>query len=178
MIPYACAAIALPIICTVADRFTMRAMPILFCYILCLAGFILLLVTTQKAARIVGTCLVSAGSYPGVILAATWVMSTHGGYTKRSTTWAMCQLLIQCYSILGTKIYDKPPRFFKGHGILLGLQTLAAVCVMLKWWMMWRGNRQKDALKEEYDGREEPIPGLEESIEVLNDRHPGFKYLL
>ena len=90
----------------------------------------------------------------------------------------MCQLLIQCYSILGTKIYDKPPRFFKGHGILLGLQTLAAVCVMLKWWMMWRGNRQKDALKEEYDGRDEPIPGLEESIEVLNDRHPGFKYLL
>lgn len=175
IIPYASAAIALPIICTLTDRILMRAVPLMFCYVLCAAGFILLLITTSKAARIAGTCLVSAGSYSGVILAATWVMSTHGDYTKRSTAWAMCQLFLQCYSILGTKIYDEPPRFFKGHGILLGLQTLAAGCVVAKWWMMQRANIKKDAVRREYDARGELVPGAEE---VYNESHPDFRYLL
>lgn len=178
MIPYSCAAIALPIICTIADRFVVRAIPLLACYMSCAIGFILLLSTTQKSARIVGTCLVSAGSYTGVILAATWVMSAHAGYTKRSTTWAMCQLLLQCYSILGSKIYDKPPRFFKGHGILLGLQTLTAACTVLKWWIMRRSNKRKDALRQEYEARGEPIPGVEKSLEELHDDHPTFRYML
>jgi hypothetical protein len=153
----------------------MRALPLLFCYVLCAAGFILLLLTTSKAARIAGTCFVSAGSYSGVILAATWVMSSHADYTKRSTAWALCQLFLQCFSILGTKIYDVPPRFFKGHGILLGLQTLAAACVALKWWIMRRANARKDAVKREYDARGETVPGTEE---VYDERHSQFRYLL
>ncbi len=175
IIPYASAAIALPIISLCADRFFKRAIPLLFCYTLCAAGFILLLVTTDKAGRIVGTCLVSAGSYSGVILGATWVMSTHADYTKRCTAWAMCQVFLQCYSILGTKIYDKPPRFFKGHGIIFGLQTLAAACVVVKWWLMWTANKKKDALKEQYDASGESMPRIEED---MNEAHLEFRYLL
>lgn len=178
MIPYASAVVALPLVCAAADRFQMRAIPLLFCYILCAAGLITLLATTQRASLIVGTCLVSAGSYAGVIVAATWTLSTHGGYTKRSTTWAMAQLFLQCYSILGTKIYNTPPRFLKGHGIVLGLQTLAAASVLLKTWIMWRSNRQKKQLQAEYATRAEQVPGMEKSLEELNDKHPGFLYLL
>ena len=147
----------------------------MFCYVLCAAGFILLLITTSKAARIAGTCLVSAGSYSGVILAATWVMSTYCDYAKRSTAWGMCQLFLQCYSILGTKIYDKPPRFFKGHGILLGLQTLAAVCVLVKWYLMRTANKRKDALTRDYVASRDPIPQTEEEYD---ESHLDFRYLL
>jgi hypothetical protein len=49
----------------------MRAVPMLFCFCTCPVGLILLLVTTSKVARIVGTYFVASGSYPGVILAAT-----------------------------------------------------------------------------------------------------------
>lgn len=178
IIPYATAAIALPTISSFADRFAMRAIPILFCYVLCVVGLILLLVSTEKAARIIGTSLVSAGSYSGVILAATWVLSTYGGYTKRSTAWAFSHMCLQAYSILGTKIYDKPPRFLKGHGVVLGLQTLAGVCILVKWWIMRSANRKKEALKLEYEDRGEPLPGLEASLEELSDNHPTFRYLL
>ncbi|KAJ9606354.1 hypothetical protein H2200_009315 [Cladophialophora chaetospira] len=176
IIPYATAALALPMICACADRFVMRAVPLIFCYVLCAAGFILLLITTNKAARIAGTCFVSAGSYSGVILAATWVMSTHSDYTKRSTAWAMCQLFLQCWSILGTKIYDKPPRFFKGHGILLGLQTVAAACVVFKWWLMRSANKRKDAMKEEFAANGGSAPRAME--EEIDETHPDFRYLL
>ena len=103
-------------------------------------------------------------------------MSTHGDYTKRSTAWAMCQLFLQCYSILGTKIYDKAPRFFKGHGILLGLQTLAVVCVAVKWWLMKVANVKKDALKRDMDASGGPISYTEEG--EFNEGHPDFRYLL
>jgi hypothetical protein len=85
----------------------MRALPLLFCFSVTAAGFILLLLTTSKAARIGGTCLVTIGSYSGVPLAATWVVVTHRDYTKRSTAWAICQLSVQSYSILGTKIVSQ-----------------------------------------------------------------------
>lgn len=156
----------------------MRAIPILLCYGLCAVGLVLLLVTTNKSSRIIGTSLVSAGSYAGVILAATWVLSTYGGYTKRSTAWAFCHLCLQAYSILGTKIYDEPPRFLKGHGVVLGLQTLAAVCLLGKWWIMSSANRKKEALKLEYETRGESLPGSEMSLEELNDDHPAFRYIL
>lgn len=178
IIPYATAAIALPTICVVADRYMMRAIPMLFCYLLCACGFTLLMATTSQAARIVGTCLVSSGSYSGVILAATWVMSSHGGYTKRSTAWALCQLFLQCYSIMGTKIYDNPPRFLKGHGIILGFVTLAAACIVAKWWLMRSANQRREAMKKQYAQRGEAVPGIEKSIEELNDKHPDFRYLL
>ena len=178
MIPYSVAAIVLPIICALADRYMMRAIPMVFCYVCCAAGLILLLITESQAPRIVGTCLVSAGSYTGVILGATWVMTTHGGYTKRSSAWAMCQVFIQCYSILGTKIYDVPPRFLKGHGIVLGLQTLACAAILLKWWIMWAENRRKDKVQEEAGRKGETVTGVEKSIEELNDKHPHFRYLL
>jgi hypothetical protein len=87
----------------------------------------------------------------------------------------MCQVFVQCYSILGTKIFDKPPRFFKGHGILLGLLTVAAVAIVLKWWIMCQANAEKVELRREAGARGEAVSGLEMEY---SEKHPTFRYLL
>lgn len=168
----------LPIICRIADLYTMRGPLLLFCYVIVVTGVILLMATTHRVSLIVGTCLVASGTYSQTILGATWVMTTYGGYTKRSTAWAMAQISIQCFSILGTKIYNTPPRFLKGHAILIGVQALGLASGLAKYWIMRRSNRRKDAEKLEYESRGEPVPGIERSLEELNDKHPAFRYVL
>jgi hypothetical protein len=105
-------------------------------------------------------------------------MATHGGYTNRSAAWAVAQVFIQCFSILGTKIFDQPPRFFKGHGTVIGLLVLTAAGIILKWWIMWRANRTKDAVAAEYVAKGRRLPNADKSLEELNDKHPHFRYLL
>ncbi|KAH8691151.1 retrograde regulation protein 2 [Talaromyces proteolyticus] len=178
IIPYACAAVTLPLSCYFADLYKARAIPLLVCFLFCVSGLILLLATTSKAGRVAGTSLVAAGSYPGVILGATWVVTSHGGYTKRSTAWAVVQVFLQCFSIMGTKIYNAPPRFFKGHGVVLGMLCLAAVCIVLKWWIMRTANQKKDAIISQCEADGVAIPDGEKTFEDAGDSHLRFRYIL
>jgi MFS family permease len=181
VIPYGAAFIAVPIICTISDRYAARAIPLLFCYAVSAAGFVLLLATTNNVARIAGTSLVAIGSNTGTVLAATWVTVTYPNFTKKSTVWALCQFVTQAYSILGTKIYDKPPRFFKGHGTLLGLQTLAAVLVVVKAYLMWKENKRRDQARDQAlgNGASEQSAAVENGTEeVADEKHRDFRYLL
>jgi hypothetical protein len=178
IIPYAFAIVSLPIATFAADRFNAKAIPMLICFGIAVTGFILLLATTSKVPLIVGTCLVAMGSYPNVVLGASWISNTHAGYTKRATAWAVAQVFIQCWSIIGTQVYTKPPRFFQGHGTLLGFFALGSASVVACYWIMKKENKKRDALTEEYKARGEIHPGSEESLEDVCDAHVDFRYIL
>lgn len=178
MIPYAFAVISLPTAAIVSDRINKRAVPAFVCIATSIVGFVMVIATTNKAALIAGCCFVAAGCYPAIVISSSWLMNNQAGYTKRCTAWAVAQVFIQCYSILCTQIYNKPPRFFKGHAILLGLNALAAVAALTNYHLMKRENSRRDRLAEEYNARNEPIPGSEKSFEELCDYHPNFRYQL
>lgn len=178
MIPYAFGIVTLPIGNILADRFNKKGIPILICLGVCLIGYILLLTSTSQAVLVVGCCFVSAGAYPAVVLSSAWVLISHAGFTKRATSWAMAQIFIQCYSIISTQVYVDPPRFFEGHGTLLGLNALGVVAVLVTMWIFGRENKRRDAVAAEFAARGEVNPDSLKDYEELCDKHPDFRYTL
>jgi hypothetical protein len=180
IIPYSFAIFSTPILSYLSDRLHARAFPLMLSLSISIIGFIILLVSTSPVARIAGCCFVAAGAYPGVAIGAAWVTNMHGGYTKRSTAFGISQLFVQGYSIIGTEVYDQPPRFFKGHGVLLGLYMLAFVASIGLYVWLKAQNKQRDkmaAARIAAGEEDRPMDG-EHSFEEMCDYHPDWRYPL
>ncbi len=176
MIPYAFAAVTLPTMALLADKLQKRAIPTLICLAVSLIGFIMILASVNKTVLLAGCCFVAAGSYPALVIAASWQLASHAGYTKRSTAWAISQIFIQCYSIISTQIYTEPPRYFKGHGTLLGLNAVGVGAALLNYWIMTRENSRRDKTADEYERNGQVDPNSAKDFEEICDRHPDFRY--
>lgn len=142
-----------------------------------LTGFIVLLAQTNPAVGIFASSLVTLGVYPGVVIASGWIPSSNAGYTKRASATWITQILCQAFSVMVSKIYDKPPRFFKGHGVLLGLTVLTIGNLILLTYLMKRHNHKKDIIEAEWESRGETNPDESKSLEELCDDHPSYRYL-
>ena len=178
MIPYAFATVTLMTVCFLSDRINSKG-PILFiCMSTSAIGFIILMITTNKVALIAGTCFVTSGLYPGIILTVSWITINHGGYTKRSTAWAMAQITGQGLSIIGTQVYRHPPRYLAGHGTLLAFFSLALCAIVCYYLWMRRENRKRDDRTAELlrTGTKDEL--AEKSADELLDFHPEFRYIL
>ncbi|KAJ5081504.1 major facilitator superfamily domain-containing protein [Penicillium alfredii] len=156
IIPYAFGIITLPIANIIADRLDKG-----------LIGYIMLLTSTNSVVLMAGCCFVSAGAFPAAVLGSAWVMISHAGFTKQAAAWAISQIFIQCYSIISTQVYTDPPRFFKGHGTLLGLNALGTVAVLITMWLFKRENRRRDAVATEFAARGETNPESVKDYEVV-----------
>ncbi|KAH8698862.1 major facilitator superfamily domain-containing protein [Talaromyces proteolyticus] len=176
LIPYSVAMLTLPLFSLASDRARKKAIPTLLCLTVSVIGFVILLCDVQRSVLIVGCCLVAAGSYPAIVLAASWLLVNHAGYTKRSTAWAVAQIFIQCYSIISTQVYIHPPRFIMGHAVLLALNALGVVAGLLKYYIMKRENARRDRLAQQVIGEALESKEEEKSIEQLCDYHPDFRY--
>ena len=141
-------------------------------------GYVILIAVTNNKVRIFGTCLIAVGAYPSVTLFVAWIGNNTGGFTKRSTVWAMAEILAQGYSIFGTQIYTTPPRFIKGHAVLLAMSALSLLMVFLVYIMMARSNRKKDQTILEYEARGEVHPHTHLTLEDVYDDHIMFRYVL
>jgi len=142
-------------------------------------GYILLLtVSSSTPVKIFGACLITSGLYPSVILLVSWLGVNTGGFTKRGTTWAVAEVFGQCFSIMGTHIYDRPPRFIKGHAVLLGFILLAIFNASVLIWWMNKENQRRDAEEQAYRDRGEVHPHASLSLEDVQDFHISFRYIL
>jgi hypothetical protein len=180
MIPYACAFVSVISAGVLSDRFNSKAPFLVFFYGITCVGYIILLTTTSPVAGITATVFVTAGCYVPVLLLPIWGIINTGGFTKRGATWAFCELFGQTWAIMGTRIYDSPPRFIKGHSVVLGLNLLALVNVILVFWWMRRQNRIKDRVLQEYADRGEVHPHVAQqlTLEDVYDQHVSFRYVL
>jgi MFS transporter, ACS family, DAL5 transporter family protein len=142
-----------------------------------IAGYVLLMATTNRVALLSGATLIVAAVYPAIPLCIAWITSNNAGYTKRSTVNGMLQVLIQSFSIISTQIYTTPPRFLKGHGIVLGFLVLGFVSVIMVVWLMKRSNAAKDREAARWRERGEPNPDESKTLEDLCDNHPNYRYV-
>lgn len=180
MIPYALAFITVIAVGYLSDRWNAKG-PFLFasCCIGCL-GYILLMTVSSTTARVVATCLVTAGCYPIGILLPVWLSINTPNFTKRGATWAFSEVFGIAFSIMGTRIYTGPPRYYKGHGTVLGFFAFAAINVALAYFWMRRQNKKKEAILEDYARRGEMHPHIAQrmTLEALQDEHIAFRYVL
>lgn len=177
MVPYAFAVVTLPTVAILSDKWQKRVLPMFVCFVVIGVGFIIVLATTHRAAGLVGCTLIAAASYPCLVLGGSWQMSSHAGFSKRATAWAISQLFMQSWNIIATQIYTKPPHFYKGHGVLLGLNAVGMAAMLTKYYIMKKANAKKDKIAAEYEARGQQNPQNEQSYEDLCDDHPMFRYV-
>ncbi|KIX04968.1 uncharacterized protein Z518_05840 [Rhinocladiella mackenziei CBS 650.93] len=178
VIPYACATVVLPILAKISDRVNGKGFFLLGCLSVVSVGYILLMAVSSTGVKIFAACLITSGLYPSVIFLVTWLGVNTGGFTKRGTTWALAEVFGQCFSILGTHIYNGPPRFIKGHAIVLGFIVLGVVNATILLWWMSRENKRRDAIEKDYRDRGEVHPHAPKSLEEMQDFHISFRYIL
>ena len=178
VIPYACATLCMLGLVILSDRLNVKGVTLVFCISISCVGYIILIVVSSIPAKIFATCLVVSGLYPSVVLGATWVGINTGGFTKRGTAWAITEMFGQCFSIIGTHIYTDPPRYIKGHSVLLGFLVFSIMNVVMAYFWMGRLNSQKEKIIREYDDREETHPDTTKSLEETHDHHIAFRYTL
>jgi MFS family permease len=169
--------VTLLVVSRLVDKLGKRAVPLLILVGVAIAGFILLMATTNRVALVFGATLINAAVYPCIVICAAWVPSNNAGYTKRSTAAAIMQTFIQVFSIISTQIYTTPPRFLKGHGVGLGFLGLCFGAILLVVWLMKRSNGGKDAEAARWRERGEPNPDEAKSLEELCDAHPNYRYV-
>ncbi|KAH8699107.1 major facilitator superfamily domain-containing protein [Talaromyces proteolyticus] len=180
IIPYACAFVACICIGITSDRMNTKAPFLLATSCLAVLGYTLLLATTSTIVGIVAACFITASCYTGVILLPVWIVINTAGYTKRSCVWATSEVFAMTFSIMATRIYDTPPRYVKGHSIVLALNVLAGFSIVFCTWWMRRLNQKKDQIVAEYVERGEVHPHVAENLtlEDLQDRHILFRYIV
>jgi hypothetical protein len=178
MIPYGFGLFTLIAFAYSSDHLNRKCWLNFACLCITITGFVILLSTTDKVALVAGACFVSAGAYPGLVLSVSWLLTFHGGFTKRATAVWFSQIFIQCESIIATQVYDSPPRFFKGHGVALGFYVLAAGSTVALWFLLTRANKTRDQRKMELEARGEVDEKMAESFEDLGDFHPAYRYVL
>ena len=141
-------------------------------------GYIILLTNASVRVKVFATCLVTSGLYPSVILIVAWLASNTAGFTKRGTTWAMAEISGQSFSIMGTHVYTNPPRFIKGHSIVLAFMVFAVLnATALLFWMNHL-NKKKERVDADYRERNEIHPHTSRSLEEEYDYHHSFRYIL
>jgi tellurite resistance protein TehA-like permease len=141
-------------------------------------GYIILLTAYSVPVLVFATCLITAGLYPSVILLTTWLGVNTGGFTKRGTTWAMAEIFGQSFGIMGTHVYTTPPRFVKGHAVVLGFLLFGVICAFTLICLMKYLNKHKEAKLQLYVSRGELNPHAERSLEEEGDKHLSFRYIL
>jgi hypothetical protein len=156
----------------------MKAPFLIICLFLGVIGYAILISVSSVPVKIFATSLVASGMYPGVILLMTWIAINSGGFTKRAASWSMPEVVGQCFSIMGTHIYDNPPRFVKGHSVILGILVVGIISTSYIWWWMRRQNMLKDQTAQEYADRAEVNPDASKSLEDICDFHPNFRYII
>jgi MFS family permease len=178
VIPYACAFVSMVTIGYLSDHFRNKSSFILGCLSLCATGLIILMATTGKQVGVFAACLLVMGAYPSAVLQMAWIQINFCGNTKRAMSWAVAMIFGQGLSMVGAQIYTTPPRFFKGHGILLAFVVVAMCSTVAARATMARANKRRDEELREYEQRGEVHPDQAKSYEETCDYHVAFKYTI
>lgn len=178
VIPYACAFVCLITVCYISDRFNVKFIPIICLLATTLIGYIVLVSVASTSARIVGACLVVSGAYPTVVLIVTWIGINTAGFTKRAATWSVAEICSNSVAIMGPHVYTDPPRFIKGHSILIAFTCLSMLMAICAYSYMAHENRRRDRVERDFQERGERHPDMDKSLEDLCDRHVAFRYTL
>ena len=97
-------------LCLYSDRTARRAPPLLLVIGMGAAGYIILMSTTNTAARYAGTFLAATGAFAGSALNIPWLSNNVRGHTRRATASALQLAVGQFGGVASAYVY--PVRTF------------------------------------------------------------------
>ena len=177
-IPFAVAFFTVPTFGFASDYFGYKGPFVILALIVSVCGYIVLMAVKSTVGEMVGVCLIAAGIYPAVVLKLAWLALNTGGFTKRSTLWALAEVVGQCLAIMGSSVYAIGPAFVEGNSIVLAFLVVAVFLAagLMAW--MDRQNKKRDRILAECVAKNEVHPHTFRSLEEEYDYHINFRYIL
>jgi cyanate permease len=175
--PYACAAVITVAVGVFADHTRWRGYCNMVTVTVGAIGFTLLLSSSNIHVQYAGTFLGAAGIYPTIPNTLSWVSNNTEGSLKRAVVLGMVVGWGNLNGVVSSNIYLKTqkPRFWTGHGIVLGFQLLfllggsVFMHVALRRENVKRRSGQRDSLHDGLSDEQKWIKG---------DRRPDFIYTI
>lgn len=173
--PYVAAALLTVVVGYLADRTRTRGIYNLASSIVGVAGFVMLIASKSPGVKYGGTFLGAIGIYPCISNTITWVANNVEGSYRRGVILGFVIGWGNLNGIVSSNIYFSAPRYFEGHGVVLGFMAVflfggsALMMVLLNLENARRKRGERDAWVEGKDEKENRDMG---------DLRPDFIYTL
>ncbi|KUI58110.1 hypothetical protein VP1G_05408 [Cytospora mali] len=171
--PYAAAAILTVVIGFVADRTKARGICNICVSILGIAGFTMLIATSNPAVQYAGTFLGALGIYPCIANTITWMANNIEGVYKRGVVLGFVIGWGNLNGVISSNIYFQGPRYFQGHGIILAYLILFLLGGSI---LMTVGLRRENRKRREGKRDNWALDKSEKELEQMGDQRPDFFY--
>ncbi|KAI2618362.1 MFS general substrate transporter [Hypoxylon sp. NC1633] len=171
--PYAAAAVLTVIIGFVADRTRQRGLCNIGVSLIGIAGFLMLLASTDPRVKYAGTFLGALGIYPCISNTISWMANNIEGVYKRGVVLGFVIGWGNLNGIVSSNIYFSSPRYLEGHAVMVAYMALfllggsVLMTVLLRIENKKRRDGKRDYLIEGKTAKE---------IEALGDNRPDFMY--
>ena len=173
--PYVLAAILTVVVGFWSDRLNQRGIFNMCLAPIGMAGFVMLIASTNPIVQYIGTFLGAIGIYPSVSLTIAWVANNVEGVYKRGIVLGFVIGWGNLNGIVSSNIYFNSPRFFEGHGTIIAYQAVCIFGGSLLMTILLRRENNKRRRGE----RDQWVEGkTEEEIAAMGDKRPDFLYTL
>ncbi len=171
--PYAAAAILTIAVGYIADRTRQRGLCNIVVSLIGIAGFGMLIGSSNPAVQYAGTFFGALGIYPCISNTITWVANNTEGVYKRGVVLGFVIGWGNLNGVVSSNIYFASPHYLQGHGVVLAYMALFLLGGSV---LMTTLLRVENAKRRRGD-RDGWVTGLDEKeIESLGDRRPDFIY--
>ncbi|KAJ2972142.1 hypothetical protein NQ176_g7325 [Zarea fungicola] len=173
--PYVVAAIMTVVVGFWSDRINKRGIFNMACGIIGAVGFVMVMASTRPVVQYIGTFLGALGIYPSISLTIAWVANNVEGVYKRGVVLGLVIGWGNLNGVVSSNVYFAGPRFFAGHGTIIGYLIIAMFGGSLLFHVLLdRENKKRLAGERDYliEGK------TEAEIEALGDMRPDFLYTL
>jgi MFS family permease len=173
--PYGVAALATLAVGYWSDLTGKRGIFNLVCAPIGIAGFVMVMASTNPAVQYLGTFLGTVGIYPCIPLTITWVANNVEGMYKRGIVLGFVIGWGNLNGIVSSNIYYNAPRFLEGHGAVIAYQFIGIfVGSLLMMLHLGLENRARCAGR-----RDHLVEGKSaQEMQELGDDQPKFRYTL
>lgn len=171
--PYALAAIVTVCMGVYSDRINKRGIFNLIFAPIGMAGFIMLIASTNPAVQYCGTYLGALGIYPAIPITITWVANNIEGVYKRGIVLGFVIGWGNLNGVVSSNVYFNSPRFYEGHGTVLGYMFFGIFCgSAIMHFLLGRENKKRLNGERDYliEGKSA------EAIHEMGDMKPDFLY--
>ncbi|KAJ2912718.1 hypothetical protein MD484_g7692, partial [Candolleomyces efflorescens] len=166
-------------LCTIAagiysDKLNLRGPFVIGGCFVSLIGYIVLISQSTPGVSYFGAILAAVGVYPTIAVDLAWAGSMAGGDICKGVTLAMVIGIGNLGGVCSSFIYLSAPRFFAGHGTIIGFLTLSITLSAFAMWDYNRLNKRNQAICER-DGIDE---NHREDFKDVGNDSPLFRFTL
>ncbi|KAI4869199.1 MFS general substrate transporter [Hypoxylon rubiginosum] len=171
--PYAAAAVLTVVVGFVADRTRQRGLCNIVVSSVGIAGFLMLLASTDPRVKYAGTFLGALGIYPCISNTISWMANNIEGVYKRGVVLGFVIGWGNLNGVVSSNIYFNAPRYLEGHGVIVAYMAVFLFGGSLLMTILLRiENKKRLQGKRDYliEGK------TAKEIEAMGDHRPDFIY--